>query len=91
MRSLNHGREGVACALAVIASVLFTTACATRVPARTTPAPAPVFRTPPPPTQTPQVVTDPVADLIAASNRHFEAGSRELQLGHLETARNEFN
>ncbi|MEQ1575517.1 MAG: LysM peptidoglycan-binding domain-containing protein, partial [Vicinamibacterales bacterium] len=37
------------------------------------------------------VVTDQVADLIAASNRHFEAGSRELQLGHLETARNEFN
>ena len=39
----------------------------------------------------PQVVSDPVEDLIASSNGHFEAGQAELQLGHLEGARAEFN
>jgi len=37
------------------------------------------------------VVSDPVEDLIASSNSHFEAGQAELQLGHLEGARAEFN
>jgi membrane-bound lytic murein transglycosylase D len=35
--------------------------------------------------------SDPVLDLIAVSTRHFESGQRELQDGHLETAKNEFN
>ena len=39
----------------------------------------------------PQLATDPVADLIALSNSHFEAGQAELQRGHLESARLEFN
>ena len=39
----------------------------------------------------PQLVTDPIADLIALSNGHFEAGQAELQRGHLESARLEFN
>src|SRR4029079_13416932 len=39
----------------------------------------------------PQLATDPVADLIALSNSHFEAGQSNLQLGHLESARAEFN
>jgi membrane-bound lytic murein transglycosylase D len=34
---------------------------------------------------------DPVADLIALSTSHFEAGQRELREGHLEMARTEFN
>jgi membrane-bound lytic murein transglycosylase D len=34
---------------------------------------------------------DPVADLIALSDSHFEAGQSELQLGHLDSARIEFN
>ena len=38
-----------------------------------------------------QPVADPVAELIAVSNRHFETGQRELQDGHLETAKTEFN
>jgi membrane-bound lytic murein transglycosylase D len=75
-----------------------TAACATtaRVPAPTTvrpstPAPvavatpasaAPAFQ---------PAAADPVLDLIAASNSHFENGQRELQLGHLETAKTEFN
>ncbi len=49
-------------------------------------APAPVVQAPPP---TP--APDPVAILIAESDRHFEAGRKELALGHLERAKEEFN
>jgi len=34
---------------------------------------------------------DPVSQLIALSNSHFEAGQRELRDGHLERAKTEFN
>lgn len=34
---------------------------------------------------------DPVADLIAESQRHFSAGEKELALGHLEQARASFD
>lgn len=34
---------------------------------------------------------DPVAQLIAESDRHFATGQRELTLGHLEGARTEFD
>jgi membrane-bound lytic murein transglycosylase D len=34
---------------------------------------------------------DPVLTLIEASKRHFAAGQRELELGHLEQAKTEFN
>ena len=50
--------------------------------------PAPVLAAPVP---SPQLVADPVTELIAASNRHFEAGQSELKLGHLDSARSEFN
>jgi membrane-bound lytic murein transglycosylase D len=49
-------------------------------------APAP---TPPPPAPAP--VVDPIDALIAESNRHFDNGRREIQDGHLEAARSEFN
>jgi membrane-bound lytic murein transglycosylase D len=39
----------------------------------------------------PQPQPDPVTDLLAVSNGHFETGQRELQLGHLEQAKSEFN
>src|SRR4051812_3612853 len=42
------------------------------------PPPAPVF-------------VDPVAALISTSQKHFEAGERELKAGHLETARQAFD
>ena len=45
-------------------------------------APAPAV-TPPP--------TDPIDTLIASSKNHFEAGERELKVGHLERARAEFD
>ena len=44
----------------------------------------PVVPPPPPP-------EDPVATLIGASQRHFDAGAREFKLGHLESARKEFD
>src|SRR4051812_4464202 len=34
---------------------------------------------------------DPVLELIAESNRHFQTGQKELQDGHLESAKTEFN
>lgn len=40
---------------------------------------------------TPQPTPDPTAVLIATSDRHFETGRKELSLGHLESAKVEFN
>ena len=39
----------------------------------------------------PQLAIDPIAELIVVSNSHFDAGQAELQRGHLESARAEFN
>src|SRR5450756_903514 len=39
---------------------------------------------PPPPAQ------DPIATLVATSQRHFDSGQQELLIGHLERARIEF-
>ena len=52
-------------------------------PASSAPAsdPRPVA---PPQAQTP---VDPIATLIATSQKHFETGERELKLGHLDRAR----
>jgi peptidoglycan lytic transglycosylase D len=36
-------------------------------------------------------VEDPVLALISASDRHFKAGQRELEQGHVEAAKQEFN
>ena len=35
--------------------------------------------------------SDPVADVLALSDEHFESGRKELDAGHLETAKTEFN
>lgn len=51
--------------------------------------PAPVVEQVPAPVPVP--VHDPIADLIGESQRHFEAGERELGLGHLEQARASFD
>lgn len=79
--------------LAALAAVglSFVTACGSNpkpaAPAVPTPAPqvAPQVRvTPPPP-------PDPIATLIETSRRHFEAGERELKLGHMDRARVAFD
>ncbi len=51
--------------------------------ARAIQAPAPAVVAPPP--------SDPIATLIQSSKNHFEAGERELKVGHLEQARAEFD
>jgi membrane-bound lytic murein transglycosylase D len=77
---------------ALIALVVLTAACSAKVQPEVTPAPASVVEAPPAPAApVPEPQPDPVADLIALSNGHFETGQRELQLGHLETAKTEFN
>ena len=41
--------------------------------------------------EAPKPLHDPIADLIAESQRHFAAGERELSLGHLEQAKASFD
>jgi membrane-bound lytic murein transglycosylase D len=43
------------------------------------------------PTAPPQPAPDPISVLIAASQARFEAGERELKVGHLDRARAEFD
>ncbi|MGH9329892.1 MAG: hypothetical protein ACRD09_05565, partial [Vicinamibacterales bacterium] len=50
-------------------------------------APAVVQAAPPAPPK----AADPIADLIALSERHYAAGEREMKLGHLDQARTEFD
>ena len=84
-------QSGALCAL-----VSLLAACAPRVatPSHGAPAapevgiPAPVVVATPEPPPPP---VDPVLDLIGVSTGYFEAGERELRLGHLESARTEFN
>jgi membrane-bound lytic murein transglycosylase D len=44
-----------------------------------------------PPAQTATTAPDPIAALIGTSERHFQAGEREIALGHLDKARIEFD
>jgi membrane-bound lytic murein transglycosylase D len=71
---------------------LLAASCAARVPAPSqVPAPAQTAAVPPVPLAAPEAVLDPALELIDLSTRHFEAGQRELELGHLEAAKTEFN
>jgi len=72
------------------AAATVTAGCGGNPKPQKAPVPAPVQKpvvapTPPPPP------VDPVAILIETSRKHFEAGERELKLGHLERARTEFD
>jgi membrane-bound lytic murein transglycosylase D len=81
-----HGLPG-----AILALGLLTAGCAT-TKAKPVVGPASArVESPAPAATTPQPQSDPVSDLIAVSNRHFEAGQHELQQGHLEQAKAEFN
>jgi membrane-bound lytic murein transglycosylase D len=56
------------------------------------PVPVPVAEAAPPVVVSPPVpVKDPVLTLIADSERHFEAGQKELDLGHVTAAKTEFD
>ena len=59
-----------------------------------TPAPAAAPSSPialAPRSRLPAPVEDPVVTLIASSDRHFKAGQKELEQGHFEAAKQEFN
>jgi membrane-bound lytic murein transglycosylase D len=56
-----------------------------------TPVSTPAAHKPAQPVPPPPPPDDPVATLIATSQRHFDAGEREFKLGHLESARVEFD
>ena len=55
----------------------------------TPPATTASVKTPPPAPAVP--IEDPVLTLIASSDRAFKAGQRELEQGHVEAAKQEFN
>ena len=55
------------------------------MPASSQASPAPV------PLPEPIRLADPATELIAVSTLHFEAGQRELELGHLDSAKGQFN
>jgi membrane-bound lytic murein transglycosylase D len=59
--------------------------------AKATPPPAPAVTVPAQVAAPPKAFSDPVATLIATSQKHFETGERELKAGHLEQARQEFD
>src|SRR4029079_16174221 len=61
-----------------------------QVPA-TPPAPAKVVPVAPQPPAPPKPVVDPIAALIATSQKHFETGEAELKAGHLDKAREAFD
>src|SRR5436190_20856462 len=83
-----------------VALIPVVTACGSTLKSQTTPvstasraaalravleptAPAPVVQAAP--------VEDPVLTLIGTSDRHFKAGQKELEQGHVEAAKQEFN
>lgn len=78
--------------LAALSAVAASAACGSA--ARQVPV-VQLAPTPPPgpaaPVQAPPASSDPVAVLIETSQRHFAIGQRELQIGHLERAKEEFN
>ncbi len=79
-------------AVAAVALGIAAAGCGSRLhtqPPSVTPSPAIV--NPPPAPAPPPPPQDPVATLIASSEQHFKAGQAELQLGHLQRAKAEFN
>ena len=82
----------------VFALVPFVTACGSSLKSQApnvTPAPAAAAQShadsvpPAPVAKAP--IEDPVLTLIVTSDRHFKAGQRELEQGHVEAAKQEFN
>src|SRR5687768_5689114 len=54
-------------------------------------APQPPVATPPAPPPAAVTPVDPVTDLLASADRHFEEGRNELTLGYLARAKASFN
>jgi membrane-bound lytic murein transglycosylase D len=83
----------------LVALIPFVTACGSSLKSQgpiATPARAAAVRAVPEPTAPVPAVQaapaeDPVVTLIAASDHHFKAGQKELEQGHVEAAKQEFN
>jgi membrane-bound lytic murein transglycosylase D len=74
--------------------ILICGACGGRGPAQpalTPPPPAATAQAAPTTPPAPAPAPDPIAALIATSERHYAAGQRELADGHLDQARREFD
>jgi len=71
--------------------LVFTAACGSHNPKAQTPKAPPVTPPPAPPAPPPPPPVDPIAALITTSQQHYEAGERELKVGHLDRARSEFD
>ena len=84
--------RSAAAAAAVALLALAGAACSARTTSRFPGAipPSPVAETKP---QTPEPVrqADAVTELIALSSLHFEAGEHDLKVGHLDSAKRQFN
>jgi membrane-bound lytic murein transglycosylase D len=82
-------RRGLSWGVCLIA--MFAAGCATgqKWAKAPQPAPAPVVAQTPAPAPAPK--SDPIADVIAQSDQYFETGRKELEAGHLETAKAAFD
>jgi len=88
MLSFRRGVSGVLCAV----GLLLSGACAARSSQPTTvQRPQQVVAPEPAPAPAPQPQRDPVQELIALSEQHFQTGERELREGHLDAARSAFD
>ena len=77
---------------AVVTAGLLVASCAAHIPVPSqVPTPAVVAAAPALPVAVPEPVPEPALELIDLSTRHFEAGQRELELGHLDAGKTEFN
>jgi membrane-bound lytic murein transglycosylase D len=75
----------------VVITASVSAACASGAKRVTQVAPAVPATVQAPAPATSPAPTDPVQDLIAAADRHFEQGRKELSLGHLARAKTAFN
>jgi membrane-bound lytic murein transglycosylase D len=86
MLSFRRGVGGVLCAVGLMLSA----ACAARSPQPAT-VTVPRQVVAPEPAPAPQPQRDPIQDLIALSEQHYQTGERELREGHLVAARAAFD
>ena len=85
-------RASVSSRLTATAGVLLVVAaCGSNPKRQKQPVVSPQPAAPVTPEAPPPPPPDPVATLIEQSQRHFQTGERELRMGHLERARQEFD
>src|SRR6476620_8243619 len=75
--------------LAVIGLATTVAACGSNTPKLQTPKAVPQVQPPVP--APPPAPTDPITALITTSQQHYDAGEREMKVGHLDRARAEFD